>query len=352
MNTAEVSLALQRLASRAAVGDGDGPAPRIGLVLGAGGLAGRAFHAGALSALTQLTEWEPSTADILLGTSAGSITATLLRAGLPTGDLAADLLHEPLSPKGEDLLARRGPRPAVERPASRSWLRPPRLPSPRLLARVVRNPWLVPPSVLAAATLPAGQVPVEGYTGGMRRLMGRDWPEMPLWITAVCLDDGHRAVFGRDQTPRTDVATAIAASCAIPGYFAPVEIAGREWVDGGVHSPTNADVLADHDLDVVVAVASMSSAQDVRGVTPDVLFRHRFHRMLQRELRAVRRRGIPSLVIEPNADDLEAMGVNPMHHARMPDVVRQAHRTTRHRLGGTLAGKPRGAGPDQQGDLG
>ena len=65
------------------------------------------------------------------------------------------------------------------------------------------------------------------------------------------MDDACRVVFGRPGAPHTDVATAVGASSAIPGYFAPVTIHGRRYVDGGVHSPTNADVLRREDLDLV-----------------------------------------------------------------------------------------------------
>ena len=66
-----------------------GRGQRVGLVLGAGGAAGAAYHAGALLALQVDTGWDPRTADVIVGTSIGSIVASLLRAGLSTDDLAA-----------------------------------------------------------------------------------------------------------------------------------------------------------------------------------------------------------------------------------------------------------------------
>src|SRR5215213_7133676 len=63
--------------------------PRVGLVLGAGGTTGAAFHAGTLLALEQDIGWDPRTADIIVGSSAGSIVGSLLRAGLTTDDLSA-----------------------------------------------------------------------------------------------------------------------------------------------------------------------------------------------------------------------------------------------------------------------
>ncbi len=55
---------------------------RIGLVLGAGGSAGVAYHGAILGALEEATQWDPRTADIIVGTSAGAITGSMLRAGV------------------------------------------------------------------------------------------------------------------------------------------------------------------------------------------------------------------------------------------------------------------------------
>ena len=103
--------------------------------------------------------------------------------------------------------------------------------------------------------------------------------------------DGRRVVFGRDGAPQTDLAHAVAASCAIPGFFHPVVIDGEPYVDGGVHSPTNADVLRGWDLDVLIVSSPMSV--DVGSVRPtlDVLPRLHAHRYLQRETAPLRRHG-------------------------------------------------------------
>ncbi len=61
----------------------------VGLVLGAGGVVGQAYHAGVLSALHQSAGWDPRSADIIVGSSAGSITGTMLRLGVGATDLAA-----------------------------------------------------------------------------------------------------------------------------------------------------------------------------------------------------------------------------------------------------------------------
>ena len=62
----------------------------IGLVLGAGGLHAAAHHAGTLAALAEATGWDPRTADVVVGTSAGATTAVSLRAGWSEGFLRSN----------------------------------------------------------------------------------------------------------------------------------------------------------------------------------------------------------------------------------------------------------------------
>src|SRR5436305_1727548 len=73
---------------------------RVGLVLGAGGIVGQAYHAGVLAALEHDLGWDPRTAEIIVGSSAGSVTGTLLRLGVPAHDLAAFAVEAPLSVEG------------------------------------------------------------------------------------------------------------------------------------------------------------------------------------------------------------------------------------------------------------
>src|SRR5688500_10160929 len=76
------------------------PAPRTAVVLAAGGLVGQAFHLGVLSALQEVTGFDGRRAQTLVGTSAGSLVAAGLAAGLSALDLRAELLGEPLSAEG------------------------------------------------------------------------------------------------------------------------------------------------------------------------------------------------------------------------------------------------------------
>ena len=78
----------------------------VGLVLGVGGLHAAAQHAGVLAALSEATGWDPRTADVVVGTSAGATTAVSLRAGVSATDLPASYARTPLSDEGQDIMNR------------------------------------------------------------------------------------------------------------------------------------------------------------------------------------------------------------------------------------------------------
>jgi NTE family protein len=302
---------------------------RVGLVLGAGGFAGQAFHSGVLSALEEALGWDPRTAEVIVGTSAGSQVGTLLRHGLTAADLANHQLGRPLSPRGGELMSRiRSARADAEftPPSAREFLRAPRLPTRRLIARTLRHPW-ASGGALWTSFLPDGPVSTEAFAEALRSLTGTRWPDEALWICACRMHDGERVVFGGDGHPETDVATAVAASCAIPGVFAPVEIGGMRYVDGGVHSPTNLDLLAGLELDLAVVVSPMSAAKHYRGM--DMPLRRLFRLRLGGEAARVRRSGTPVVAFQPGPDEIRAMGINAMDPN--PDRWKRAVRLVRER---------------------
>jgi NTE family protein len=304
----------------------------VGVVLGAGGAVGHAFHAGVLSALADETGWDPRSADVIVGTSAGSAVAAMLRAGFSASDVAARALGRALSVEGRRLVQRSGlpppptappsPQPTVGRGAA----------SPIRLARAFWQPWRASPGTIAAALLPEGQTPNELMSEPLRRLFGSSWPSQSLWVVAVELDSGRRVVFGRPGDPDAAVADAVAASCAIPAYFAPVTIDGARYVDGGVHSPSNADVLARETLDLVIVSSPMSTSRGVvrRGI--DVPMRQLTRLALAREVAALRRRGTTVVTFQPSAADQETMAGNPLDPAKRAPVCRHVYETTTARL--------------------
>jgi len=297
---------------------------RTGLVLGAGGAAGHAYHAGVLAALEEETGWQPDSADVIVGTSAGSIVAALVRAGCSARDLASASLRRPLSPAGQALFDRIGrradlPFPGIEHadvgrgPAA-----------PNLLLR----PWGLRPGTLGAALLPPGRVPADAVAMGVRNVYGTAWPSRPTWICAVRLDDGKLVVFGRPGAPPASMAEAVAASCAIPAFFTPVVIGGSRHVDGGVHSVTNADQVAGLSLDLVLVSCPMGSAREPVAYSVDLPIRAAIRRRLEREEAVVRRSGAEVVSFLPTPADRSAMGANPMDVRRVPAVTGQAYEST------------------------
>jgi NTE family protein len=127
-------------------------------------------------------------------------------------------------------------------------------------------------------------------------------------------------------------ATAVAASCAIPGFFEPVTIDGVRYVDGGTHSPTNADLVTGLGLDLVVVSSPMSIAGAQLRLAPDQPMRRVARLTLGQEVARVRRAGTPVLVFQPTRDEVAAMGMNAMDPARRGPVTRNARESAARRL--------------------
>jgi NTE family protein len=305
----------------------------VGLVLGAGGAVGHAYHAGVLAALEDDLGWDARRADVIVGTSAGSVVAAMLRGGFAATDIAARSQGRPMSAAAERLVAQAGMRGPPRLPRARPARARGGMASPARLRRAVREPWRAWPGSLAAAVLPAGEVPTDPIAVPLDALFGATWPTEPTWIVAVQLDTGRRVVFGRAGSPDATVAEAVAASCAIPGYFQPVSIDGVRYVDGGVHSPTNADVLRTEELDLVVVSSPMSTTGGTRRFRVDAAMRHVARLALGREVARLRRRGIPVVSFQPNAADQAVMAGNPLDPAKRGPVSEQAQATTSRRLG-------------------
>lgn len=292
-------------------------APRIGLVLGGGGLTGTAFHAGVIAGLGEFAGWDARTAEVVVGTSAGSTSAALLRAGLPPADFLARMAGAAMSVEGQRVLGSLGP---LRQPQRRA--RPARRPAaPRLLPSVARRPWRYRAGIAAAALLPEGNLAVDAGVSWIGDLF-TDWPEQSTWICTVRLDDGVRVVFGRDAT--ASVRDAVSASCAIPGYFTPVVIDGRRHVDGGMWSIHNLDLMAGLGLDLVVVSAPMSTA-DSLAAERATLLRLPVRRRLDREAGQVRRSGTPVVVLQPDARLREVMGTSTMRLSRRAPVAQATH---------------------------
>jgi NTE family protein len=296
---------------------------RTGLVLGGGGVLGVAYHAGVLAALQHDLGWDARATDVVVGTSAGSVVAALLRLGASPTDLAAvavgadpwdtpEALFEPL----------RRDRPVT--PPTRAIpfeLPRPRMPDPGLVLRWMMQPWSFNPLDAIVTMLPDGRVDMIEELQLAGSVFDAGWPNEELAICAVRRRDCRQIVF--DGSSGIPLYKALAASCAIPGHFAPVRVDGAAYVDGGVRSPTNADALSRRGVDLAIIVAPMAGGSGA-ATGPEGLLRRYARQKLDAERAALRRAGIRCVVIEPGVDVTQRMGLAFMDDDRSVDVARAA----------------------------
>jgi NTE family protein len=306
----------------------------VGLALGAGGVVGGAFHTGVLAALSEATGWDARAAELIVGTSAGAVMGAVLRAGLSPPDQFAHAVDRPLSAEGRLIAARLSGMADLPARSRGGWV--PRPASPPMVAASLRSPWPPRPGKALAGLLPPGTISTEHIGTTMRALYdGARWPDDPLWVCAVRMGDGRRVVFGRDVDD-AEIGTAVEASSAVPGFLTPVRHGGHTYVDGGAHSPTNADLLAGLGFDVVVVVSAMSATlrSGWRALRPSPTVGNRViaGMTLDREVRAIRASGTPVLVVQPTDSDLAVMGSNWMDRSRRRPVAEQAKASTLRRL--------------------
>lgn len=298
---------------------------RVGLVLGGGGVVGQAYHSGVLAVLEHDFGFDARKADVIVGTSAGSITGTLLRLGVSAEDLAAWTVKAPLSAEGGVMRQIAGTVVPDLAPFSPLSLlrRPLRLPGRHLVHGALAHPWQFRPLAAAMTLLAPGQHDISEQLAALRELDQSTWPDHALWIPAVRRRDGRRIVFGRPGTPDVPLHLAVAASCAVPGYFAPVRIAGRSYIDGGVHSATNAAILRGSGVDLAVVISPMSGDA---GWRPGFFATARRYstRVLDREVRALHKAGIRTLVFAPGRVEQQVMGDDVMSRDHLPEVIQES----------------------------
>ncbi len=290
---------------------------RIGLVLGAGAYPGHAWHVGVLHGIEDALGWDARDAEVIVGTSIGSITGGGIRGGFAIADLAAAILGTPKSQEGERLSAHHIDPPHMLPPD----VGPLKLPAPmpsgigalRAIAtlddeRHVRS--LVMQGV--AGLVPKGRGSLAPVGHSIDTLLEKTWPERDLWVVATRVRDGARVVFGRDGSPIVSPGVACAASGSIPGVFKPVEIEGEFYVDAGIGSTTNADLLRDRDdLDLVVVSAPLASAA-MFPTTLDAPVRVVTSAQIRHEVRGLRDVGHHVVTISPSSRTARAMGTNPL----------------------------------------
>jgi NTE family protein len=322
-------------------------APRIGVALGGGGVIGNAYLTGVLEAIRRVSGWDPGQAQVTVGTSAGSVNGALSALGMPSelmyryvcGELPTTEQAEGL-PEAAQRFRDHPDRDWTDRLFPPTGVVPrPLLSSPRAVLRGLLRPWATPVELFVAGLIGEGFVSTRTIGELIQLVCPQGWPQRRYWAVAVDLETGRRVALGRRGAPRTDVARAVRASCAIPAFFAPVRIGGRRYVDGGVWSVSNLDLLAGLDLDLVVCVNPMSSLEGRCYEGPVDRLTGALHRLERRawgrfgrrlgwERRRVERSGTPVLLIQPTAADLEVIPLNLMRARERRAVAQRALETT------------------------
>lgn len=303
---------------------------RRALVLGGGGVLGAAWMVGALTALEEHEGIDARHYDLIVGTSAGSVIGSLLACGVSVAELREQQLDGqvttgPLAGYAwDDETATGGDRPPWPKAA---------LGSIELLRRGRKELGQLPPTAVAAAIIPEGRGRLDTVGAMVRHVAPAGWARHPrLAVTAFDLDAGTRVAFGRPGSPTVDLADAVMASCAIPGWYEPVSVGGRRYVDGGAWSSTNADLLIGELLDDIVVIApqvSFAPDQPSRLVTRvERQWRARVTARVLRELQDVHADGADVTVLGPGPEDLEAFGPNMMDVTRRPRVIETSLRTS------------------------
>ena len=272
------------------------------LVLGGGGVAGIAWEIGLLLGL-QEAGVDVTNADRIIGTSAGAAVAAQVTSGVPLTDLydrqasgeaakheiAADFDPESMMVTFGKILAKVVPGSAMN----------------RAIGRYALHASTVPEA--ARRDVIAARLPVH------------EWPERDLSVTAMDAQSGRPRVFtAADGVPLVD---AVAASCAVPGIWPPVSIAGRRYIDGGMRSTSNADLAEGSDsILVVMPIAELPMiASTVK--------------------RAIERLtdNADVVTIQADIDSVAAMGNNPLDPAAVVPSADAGRRQATHHVADVMA---------------
>lgn len=299
------------------------------LTLGAGGATGLAYTAGALWAIEETTGLDlREDPDLVVGTSAGSIGAAYLRHGWTPHQLA---LMEPPEFTSPDPRRRRLLIPHDEN----AFLRMRRMVGTGidLVHHARKRPRGGPLPERLSSLFPSGIFSITDSDWDHQQ-MPREWPERSLWVVTADLDRFERVVLRKPLTEdeTVDLRTALQASMALPGVWPPVRAAGRRLYDGGMtDSTTHIDLALRAEAAVVIAVAPFGmDPVEARAGVP----RARRAVMVQaaREIRALRRQGVASLMLGPTRHEIDIAGRNMLDRSRTTEVAYAAFDATMHRL--------------------
>jgi len=261
-----------------------------GLVLGGGGITGIAWELGLLAGLAEAGV-DLLRADLIVGTSAGSVVGAQITSETPI----EALYQRQLEPPSNELPTRIGPREKLAYLAA--FLR-----ARGDLAKFGRHIGAMSLKASSAGRVPSVEQRLAVITS---RLPSAEWPERDLRVAVVDARSGKFRVITR--LDRVALVDAVAASCAVPGVYPPIPVGDRIYIDGGFRSSTNADVAAGCAKIVVLAPLR-------RGVGAIKSPRQQLDKL-----------GVPSVVVAPDRASLAAIGHNVLDPAARRGAAQAGH---------------------------
>jgi NTE family protein len=337
---------------------------KTALVLGGGGFTGGVYEVGALRALDLLAvNSTVNQFDVYVGTSAGAFIAALCANGVTPEEMMRVVTRHGRAPFREidlgDLLrlnlggiAQRG----VKLP-----LRAVALAREVLAQRGAVS--LMDVLLGLAEGLPEGLYSSEGIESYLRKVLsvqGRtdDFRELApeLYLTATDLDTCERIVFGTKGHDDVPISTAVRASGALPMVYAPVQVDGRELVDGGIVSTTNIDIAVEAGAKLVIVINPLvpfvndfsAEVRTLNGRRPRRVsdmgfprigyqaFKLLAHRRLHEAAAHWEERypGVDIVLIEPQSADELMFRTSMMNFASRVEIARHGFQTVTEQLAG------------------
>jgi len=273
------------------------------------------------------TGFRPEDAEVIVGTSAGSVVGAYLRTGMTTKDMWLLALGQ--HPERESF-GRTGDRdPDLFTPTFRNPVDILRhlIGSAYVLARAVSPYPLYPPQILKNV-FPGGMFTLEEGERRFAEELPAAWPDKPLWLTTVDIVTGRRVVLGRPGAPEVELPRAVLASAAIPGIYQPVQVGRRSLIDGGAHSTSNLDLAVQAGVERIIGVVPLAFDTALPPGPLGQLVRNIPARQLHAEMALARRRDIEVLLFRPSANEVRQHGFNLMRPHGLELIAESAYEAT------------------------
>jgi predicted acylesterase/phospholipase RssA len=325
---------------------------RTALVLGGGGFTGGVYEIGALRALDLLAvNRTVNQFDVYVGTSAGSFVSSLVANGVTPEEMMR-VVNQQVPTPFRDVDRGTLMRPNALEFAQSAALLPLRLLGvARTLVTQLGQVSLVDLAVQLAEGLPAGFYDSKAIEEYLSTVLGdpdrtNDFRllENELYLTATDLDTCERIVIGDEDWDDVPISTAVAASTALPMVYKPVEIKGRQLIDGGIRSTTNVDIAVDHGAKFIIVVNPLVPyVNDFQKVIPTMTgsrvrrvadmgfpaigyqtFKLLAHQRLHEAVGHWQEKypGVDIILIEPNPNDELMFETNIMNFNRRVEIAR------------------------------